>query len=106
VRRLCATVLIMEAIIIGLAIPVALNIDHASHRAAVIVGGILVAAAIVLAAAAGRGPLRLVLVAGSVLQILVLAAGVFVPAMYFLGAVFALLWAIGVWLGHRFEQVS
>ncbi len=105
-RRLCATVLIMEAIIIGLAIPVALNIDHASHRTAGTVGGILVAAAIVLAVLAGRGPLRPVLVAGSVLQILVLAAGVLVPAMYFLGSVFAFLWAMGVWLGHRFEQVS
>jgi hypothetical protein len=99
-------VLIMEAIIIGLAIPVALNINHASHRATGTVGGILVLAAIVLAAVAGRGPLRLVLVAGSVLQAVVLAAGVIVPAMYFLGAVFALLWAIGVWLGYRFEQVS
>ncbi|HMG64860.1 MAG TPA: DUF4233 domain-containing protein [Streptosporangiaceae bacterium] len=105
-RRLCATVLIMEAIVIGLAIPVALNIGHASHRTAGTVGGILVVAAIVLAVLAGRGPLRLVLVAGSVLQVMVLGAGVFVPAMYFLGAVFALLWAIGVWLGHRFEQVS
>ncbi|MEP7025150.1 MAG: DUF4233 domain-containing protein [Actinomycetota bacterium] len=105
-RRLCATVLIMEAIIIGLAIPVALTIDHAPHGQAGIAGAVLVVAAIVLAALAGRGPLRLVLVAGSVLQVLVLAAGVIVPAMYFLGAVFALLWAIGVWLGHRFEQVS
>ena len=30
-RRLCATVLIMEAIVIGLAIPVAITLEHASR---------------------------------------------------------------------------
>ena len=33
-RRLCATVLVMEAIVIGLAIPVAITIGHASPQAA------------------------------------------------------------------------
>jgi hypothetical protein len=28
-----------------------------------------------------------------------------VPAMYFLGAVFALLWGTGIWLGRRFGHV-
>jgi hypothetical protein len=41
-----------------------------------------------------------------VLQVLVVAAGAKVPAMYFLGAVFAGLWAIGIWLGHRVERVQ
>jgi hypothetical protein len=105
-RRLCATVLIMEAIIIALAIPVALTIEHAPHREAGWAGGILAVAAVVLAGLAARGPLRLVLAGGTVLQILVLAAGAIVPAMYFLGAVFALLWGTGIWLGHRFGQAS
>ena len=104
-RRLCATVLIMEAIVIGLAIPVALTVEHASRRPAALAGGILVAAAVLLAVLAARGPLRLVLAGGSLLQVLVLAAGAVVPAMYFLGAVFAVLWGIGIWLGHRFGQV-
>ena len=34
------------------------------------------------------------------------AAGVIVPAMYVLGVIFAGLWAIGIWLGHRVEQVQ
>jgi hypothetical protein len=46
-----------------------------------------------------------VLAGGSLLQVLVLAAGAVVPAMYFLGAVFALLWGTGIWLGRRFGQV-
>ena len=38
-RRLCATVLVMEAIVIGLAIPVAITIGHASHAAGYAGGG-------------------------------------------------------------------
>jgi hypothetical protein len=45
-----------------------------------------------------------VLAGGSLLQVLVLAAGAVVPAMYFLGAVFALLWGTGIGLGRRFGQ--
>ncbi len=105
-RRLCATVLIMEAIVIGLAIPVAIKLEHAPRREAVTAGVVLAVAAVFLAAAARRGPLRLLLAGGSVLQVLVVAAGVIVPAMYVLGVIFAGLWAIGIWLGHRVEQVQ
>jgi len=77
----------------------------ASRRPAALAGGILVAAAVLLAVLAARGPLRLVLAGGSLLQVLVLAAGAVVPAMFFLGAVFALLWGTGIWLGRRFGQV-
>jgi hypothetical protein len=103
VKRLCATVLIMEAVVIGLAIPVALNIQHASAGSAGLAGGILAVAAVVLAVLA-RWQLRWVLVGGSVLQILVIAAGSVVVVMYFLGAIFAALWVIGIVLGHRTEQ--
>jgi hypothetical protein len=98
-------VLIMEAIVIGLAIPVALTVEHASRGPAGLAGGGAAVAALLLAILAARGQLRVVLAGGSLLQVLVLAAGVVVPAMYFLGAVFALLWGIGIWLGHRFGTV-
>ena len=42
-RRLCATVLIMEAVVIGLAIPVAITIEHVKHAPAGIAGGVLAA---------------------------------------------------------------
>jgi len=67
-------VLIMEAIVIGLAIPVALTVQHAPARAAGIAGGSLAVAAVVLAAVA-RWRLRWTLIGGSVLQLLVIAAG-------------------------------
>ena len=103
-RRLCATVLIMEAIVIGLAIPVAVTVERASRKDAATAGAVLAVAAVVLAVLAARAPLRLVLGGGSVLQVLVVAAGVIVPVMYFLGAIFAGLWATGIWLGHRAAQ--
>ncbi|MGD0685643.1 MAG: DUF4233 domain-containing protein [Streptosporangiaceae bacterium] len=105
-RRLCATVLLMEAIVIGLAIPVAVTVEHASRRDAATAGAILAVAAVLIAGLARRAPLRLVLGSGSVLQVLVVAAGVIVPAMYILGVIFAGLWVIGIWLGHRVEQAS
>jgi hypothetical protein len=41
------------------------------------------------------------LVAGTILQLLVIAFGVVVPAMYALGAIFAALWVTGIWLARR-----
>lgn len=102
-RRLCATVLIMEAIVIGLSIPVAVTVEHASRGSAGTAGGVLAVAAVLLAILAARGPLRLALAGGSILQVLVLATGAIVTAMYFLGAIFAALWVIGIWLGRRVE---
>jgi hypothetical protein len=105
VKRLCATVLIMEVIVIWLAIPVAVSVEHAPANRAVPVGVVLALAAVVLAVLARRW-LRLTVAGGSVLQALVIAAGAVVPAMYFLGAIFAALWVIGIWLGHRVDTAS
>ena len=49
----------MEAIVIGLAIPVAIKLEHAPSGEAVTAGVVLAVAAVLLAAAARRGPLRL-----------------------------------------------
>jgi Protein of unknown function (DUF4233) len=105
VRRLCATVLVMETVVIWLAIPVALAVDHASPRRAGIAGVVLAVAAIALAVLA-RWRLRWTLIGGSVLQVLVIAAGAIVPVMYFLGALFAALWVIGIELGRRYDAAS
>jgi hypothetical protein len=101
-KRLCATVLIMEAVVIWLAIPVALAVDHASPRRAGAAGVVLAVAAVALAVLARRR-MRWTLIGGSVLQALVIAAGAIVPVMYFLGAIFAVLWIIGIRLGRRYD---
>jgi Protein of unknown function (DUF4233) len=104
-RRLCTTVLIMETVVIWLAIPVALAVDHARPQRVGAAGVVLAVAAIVLAALARRR-LRWAIVGGTVLQALVIAAGVIVPVMYFLGAIFAAFWVIGLRLGHRLDVAS
>ena len=103
-RRLCATVLIFEAIVIGLAIPVAITIEHEPHLWAGVAGGVLAGIAVLLAAVVGRPGQGWALAVGSLLQLGIIAAGLVVPAMYVLGAVFAVLWAVAIWLGLRYRE--
>jgi hypothetical protein len=105
VKRLCATVLAMEVIVIALAIPVATHIDHLSPKTAGLTGGIAAVLALLLALLARR-QLVLTLIAGSLLQLFVIVSGDIVPVMYFLGGIFAALWAIGIWLGWRVEHAA
>jgi hypothetical protein len=102
-RQLCGTVLVMEAIVIGLAIPVAIVLEHLHHGLAGGVGGGLAVCALLLGGVVGRPGREWALWAGTALQVLVIAAGVVVPAMYTLGAIFAALWITGIWLAHRLQ---
>ena len=102
-RRLCATVLIFEVVVIGLAIPVAITISHTRPVAAGVTGGVLAVAALVIAGLVGRPGQGWALVAGTVLQVAVIATGVVVPAMYALGAIFGALWLTAIWLGRRYQ---
>lgn len=103
-RRLCGTVLVMEAIMVMFAIPVAVTIAHAPRGQAYAAGGVVAAVAVLLAAFVGRPRQGWALAAGSVLQAGVIATGVVVPAMYGLGAIFAGLWATAIWLGNRYRE--
>ena len=102
-KRLVTTVLIFEAIIVGLAVPVAVQIDHLRPGAAALAAGVTAGAAVIFAILA-RPLLPATLIGGSVLQVFVIAAGVIVPVMYFLGAIFAALWIVGILLGRRIER--
>jgi hypothetical protein len=104
-KRLCSTVLILESIVIALTIVPAIKLEHARPSAAGLAGGLAVLAALALTAMA-RSHLRLTLAGGSVLQLLIIAAGHVIPVMYILGVIFALLWVVGIWLGHRVENAS
>jgi uncharacterized protein DUF4233 len=102
-RRLCATVLVFEVVVIGLAIPVAITIDHAGPVEAGVTGGVLAATAVVIAGLVGRPGQRWTLAGGTVLQVAVIATGVVVPVMYALGVIFGALWLTAIWLGRRYE---
>jgi hypothetical protein len=103
-RRLCATVLIFEAIVIGLAVPVAITIEHEPHMQAGVAAGVLAGVAVLLAAVVGRPGQGWALAAGSLLQVAVIVTGLVVPAMFALGAIFAALWAVAIWLGRRYPE--
>ena len=103
IRRLCGTVLIMEAVVIGLAILPAIVLEHANRPLAGGIGGGLAVCALLLSGLVGRPGMGWALKAGTVLQVLVIAAGIVVPAMYVLGVIFAALWVTGIWLARRYE---
>jgi hypothetical protein len=110
-RRLCATVLVFEAIVIALAIPVAVKIGHLSPDSAGSAGGALAGAAVLIAIAVsvrstGLPGLRIALVTGSILQLLMIASGVVVPVMYGLGVIFGVLWIVAIRLGRSAERAG
>ncbi len=102
-RRLCATVLVFEVVVIGLAIPVAITIAHARPVQAGVTGGVLAVAALVLAGLVGRPGQGWALAGGTVLQAAVIATGAVVPVMYGLGVIFGGLWLTAIWLGRRYQ---
>ena len=105
-RRLCSTVLGMEAVILLLAIVPAKVLEHISGGTAAMVGGGLALLAILLAGVVGRPRMGWALYAGSVLQLLVIASGVMIPAMYVLGVIFTALWFTGIWLARKVESAQ
>jgi hypothetical protein len=105
-RRLCGTVLGMEAVVVLLAIVPAKVLEHVSGGTAAAVGGAIALLAILLAGCVGRPGMRWALYAGTVLQLLVIASGVVMPAMYVLGAIFAALWFTGIWLARKVESAE
>jgi hypothetical protein len=102
VRQLCGMVLVMEAIVIGLAIPVAIVLEHANRGLAGGIGGALAVIAVLIGGVVGRPRMGWAVYAGTILQVLVIAAGVVVAAMYVLGVIFAALWVTGLWLARRY----
>ena len=101
-KRLLTTVLSMEAVVVLLAIVPAKTLGHVSAGIAGAVCGAIAVLALVLCGYVGRG--KGALYAGSVFQVLVIASGVLLTAMYVLGAVFAALWFTGIWLGRKWER--
>jgi hypothetical protein len=102
VRGIAAAVLFFEAIVVLLGIPVAITVSDVSASVAIPVGIALIALLLVTAAVLRR-PFGYAL--GWVDQVLVVGSGFFVPAMFFIGGVFAVLWAAAMHFGRRAEAV-
>lgn len=97
-RRLAASVLSFEALMVLFAIAVAIQLSDVRPTLA-LAGGFGLAGACLLAAGSLRHRWGFAL--GTAVQVLVLASGLVVPAMWLLGAVFAGLWLLALWLGAR-----
>lgn len=100
-RRLCAAILSLEAIVLGLTTLVMLPLTKISTGTALAVGLGLCAACIVVAGLA-RYPWALVL--GWLIQVAAIAMGYLIGAMLVLGVVFLALWATAYFLGARIER--
>jgi hypothetical protein len=100
-RVLGSTVLILEALVVLLAIPIAINVSDANATYALIIG-IALAGLLVLTVGVITRPIAVPI--GWALQVLVIASGIVVPTMFFIGGLFALLWFYAVRNGQRVDR--
>ena len=100
-RGMCAAVLALEGIVVALSTPVMITLSDVPVGTALWLGLGVAAACLVLA-----GLLRseAAYVAGWVVQAGAIGIGLVVPLMFFLGAVFALLWGTADVLGRKIER--
>lgn len=95
-RRLTSSVLSMEVVVFWLAIIVAIVQSHVNPVGAICVGGVLALGCIVVA---GMIRQSWAYRAGSALQLLAILCGFVVPAMFVVGFLFAVLWAVALRMG-------
>ena len=98
---LAATTLASEALVVFFATLTAYGLSQTRHVSYLVVGGVLMLLCLV---AAGMLRSRAGYVLGWVLQVLIVAGGFVVPAMFGVGALFALIWFYAVRVGARIER--
>lgn len=100
-RQFAATILVLEAFVVGFAALVAFGLRIAPPS---VVWGVAGALALSLLLSSGLLRTPAGYVAGSVLQVAVLATGVAVPMMFVVGAIFVVLWVVALRLGGRIDR--
>lgn len=100
--RVMMTLLIFEAITIGLAIPVMIMISNTAPLVATLAGGVAALIAIVAAGILRRRP-HVGYPLGWVAQAAALTLGFLTIGMVLMGVMFACLWAVCFVLGRRLE---
>lgn len=98
-RILGASVITMEALVMGFAILLAKD-AHGSVSLAI--GGVI---ALLCILTAGMMKTTRGWILGSILQVGLIAYGVIVPTMYFMGSLFAALWITAFFLGRKGEAI-
>jgi len=100
-RALCSSVLVGEALVVFFALLVAARLADVATGTVLAVGGSLAVTCLV---AVWLLRYRWGYAAGWLLQALVVGCGFVVPAMFFLGALFAALWFVAIRLGSAAER--
>lgn len=100
-RGMCAAILCLEAITLGLTTPVMVTIADVPLSVALAVGIGLTVACLLLAGLLRSG---WAYTAGWGVQAAAVGLGFVIPLMFFLGAVFALLWGTAIFLGRKIER--
>lgn len=100
-RGMCAAILCLEAVTLGLTTPVLVTVAEVDLGTALGTGLGLAVACLLLA-----GLLRAEWAygAGWVIQGAAIGLGFVIPMMFFLGAIFALLWGTAYFLGLKIER--
>ena len=101
-KTLGPALLLLEAIVVALAIPVALVLDGGGARAAWTLG--ILAVLLVLGAGMARRPHGVEI--GSGLQLLVILAGVVVPQVALVGLLFLAVWSTAVVYAGKAERIA
>lgn len=91
--------LAMESLVMGFALLLAMD----KHSSSELILGAILALLILLTAGMTKRVSGWIL--GSIWQICLIAYGMVVPAMYFMGALFALLWVCAYFVGKKGEKV-
>jgi hypothetical protein len=100
-RGMCAAILSLEAVVLGLTTPVMINLSDVPWQTACLIGlGLAVACLVV----AGMLRSQAAYVVGWLIQVAALALGFVIPLMFVLGGIFALLWGTAYFLGRKIER--
>ena len=100
-RTMCAAILALEAVVLGLTSPVMIVVGDVAVGVALSVGLGLAVLSFLASGLLGRpGGYAL----GTVVQVAAVGLGFVVTPMFVLGAIFAGLWALALGLGRRIEQ--
>ena len=100
-RSMCATMLALQAVVLGLTTPVMISVAKVDVSAALWVGLGLTVACVLTAGMLRHGWAYAV---GWAIQVASVALGLVVPMMFLLGIVFAALWAGAYFLGAKVDR--
>jgi hypothetical protein len=98
---MCAAILCLEAITLGLTTPVMISVSDVDAGTALAVGLGLTVVCLLLAGMLRR---EWAYALGWAVQVAAVALGFVIPMMFFLGAIFALLWGTADFLGRKIER--